>query len=193
MDLVTSFLEKNDILSLPKEEQTRASVLAVNTIPWGEARTVEEVLAKNKGTCQGKHLLLQALFDVLQIPYRPVVCTFFWGQQGIHFPANVQTILAEGEWEHGHNFVQIQNPEGLWIDVDVTWNSKLSSVGFRSLPQGWDGSSPFVGLQKIERRWDNIEIHTMKQKLIDDLPPQLQERRKRFLEQFIQWVESINK
>ena len=39
---------------------------AIASIPWGEGRTIEEVLeTKRVGTCTGKHLVLAACFDAL--------------------------------------------------------------------------------------------------------------------------------
>ena len=153
--MLQDFLQKNGIQG---KDQLIQLAHAVNGIPWGEARTVEEVLEKNIGTCTGKHLILQACFDELGIVYRPVVCTFKWSDQGLGLPEHLQSILDEGEWVHGHNFVQIQNEDGEWIDLDVTWDSPLSSHGFQPLPQDWDGNSSFIGVRNIIDRWDGASI-----------------------------------
>ncbi len=190
---VKSFLMDAGIYSLPVPGRLAATAQAVAKIPWGEGRTIEDVLATRKvGTCTGKHLVLQACFDELGIRYRTVVCTFRWGEQGIRYPENLKAILAQGEWEHGHNFLQIEDGKGKYIDIDITWNPELAPYGFRTFPVDWDGKTSFVGLDKVVRRWDGAGIKEKKSELIDSLAPEVRQRRERFLELFISWVGSIN-
>lgn len=190
---IRGYLKANGILGMDKEERPSATARLVASIPWGEGRSIEEALVTRRaGTCTGKHLVLQACFDELGIPYRPVVCTFRWGDQQIDYPANLREILTEGEWEHGHNFVQVLNPTGTYLDLDITWNPELKPYCFKALPEGWDGTTPFVGVDNIIRRWDGVEIGSMKKMLIDYLTPEARERRERFLKGFITWVRSIN-
>lgn len=164
---------------------------AVAAIPWGKGRTIEEVLETRKvGTCTGKHLVLQSCLDALQIPSRIVVCTFRWSAQDIVFPQHLRTILEEGEWIHGHNFLQIRNDAGQWIDLDVTWDPPLSPYGFCALPEDWDGHIPFVGLREIAERWDGVGME-MKQRWIDALTEAERHRRDRFLRGLFDWVASL--
>ena len=174
-----------------KKEQLTRLAHAVSIIPWGEARTTEEVLARNVGTCTGKHLLLQACFDKLGIEYRPVVCTFRWGEQKINLPSALQEILHEGEWVHGHNFVQIRGKGGKWIDLDITWDPLLKTYGFLTLPEDWDGCTPFIGLRRVVNRWDGVSLTDKKSEITGSLTPELLERRERFLREFIQWIDSL--
>lgn len=191
--VIKKFLAENKITQLDKKQQLIAVVKLAAGIPWGEGRTIEEVLETKKvGTCTGKHLVLQTCFDELGIKYRPVVCTFKWGEQAIKYPKNLKAILKEGEWEHGHNFVQIRNDKGEYIDIDITWNSNLAPYGFKTFPKNWNGKSAFVGIDNIIKRWDDVDMESMKQQLIDFLGPKARERRERFLREFIKWVRTIN-
>jgi hypothetical protein len=166
-------------------------VQAAAAIPWGEGRTIEEVLGtKRVGTCTGKHLVLQRCLDAFGIPYRPVVCTFRWGDQPMNLPSHLRTILEEGEWEHGHNFIQLQQGS-TWVDVDIIWDPFLKAFGFRSFPAQWDGASPHLGIEKILQRWDGVDFSEKKAALLGALTPEMRERRERFLHGFIQWVDSL--
>ncbi|MDH4358852.1 MAG: hypothetical protein OEV37_02845 [Candidatus Berkelbacteria bacterium] len=193
--LISNFL--GDLIS-SKELDGRSKIIEVvrrtAEIPWGEGRTIEEVLdTKKVGTCTGKHLVLQACFDKIEVRYQTVVCTFKWGDQTILLPENLKNILREGEWEHGHNFIQIKNEKEQWIDADVTWNSKLKPYGFETFPLAWDGQTSFVGVRNIISKWEGRNIAEMKKELIESLSKEMRERRENFLKGFVEWVASINK
>lgn len=168
-----------------------ALVQAVAAIPWGEGRTIEEVLGtKRVGTCTGKHLVLQKCLEACNIPFRTVACTFRWSEQSIDLPEDLRSLLKEGEWEHGHNFVQMKQGH-TWIDTDVTWDPALKPFGFRTFPADWDGGTPFLGIDPLVRRWDDTDFAEKKAELIGALSPDMRERRERFLHRFIAWVSSL--
>lgn len=134
--LIQDFLQKHGSVNERDRERLTDLIQAVARIPWGDGRTIEEVLRTKKvGTCTGKHLVLAACFDFLGIPHRTTVCTFHWSNQRLPLPDDLQAILEEGEWEHGHNFLQIQNANGQWIDVDITWDPPLKPHDFRTFPE----------------------------------------------------------
>jgi len=190
---VVGFLQKHDVLdsALGKDKQLLRLLLAVRDIPWGEARTVEETLAKNQGTCTGKHLVLSACLDVLNIPYKHSICTFQWQDKKLNLPAPLQKILDEGPWRHGHNFLIIQTNPDYWVDVDITWDPVLAPYGFAVFPDNWNGKS-FLSVHSYDR-WDDIEVNTIKKTLINSLSPELLDRRTRFLKNFFLWVNSLRK
>jgi len=189
---VRDFLNENNIFSLNKEKQIVEVAKLISKFPWGEARTIEELLITKKfGTCTAKHSLLERCYNLLDIKCHQVVSTFRWSEQGIQYPIELQKILKEGEWDHGHNFIQIEKDNGVKIDVDVTWNSKLKEFGFMTLPDDWDSNSSFLGL-KIRQRWDDVDMKTKKIELIESLSSEQRERRSHFLELFVKWIHSIN-
>ncbi|RJQ17174.1 hypothetical protein C4573_03920 [Candidatus Woesearchaeota archaeon] len=191
-EYIKNFLHEQGIFDLDKEDQIIETAKCIAKFPWGEARTIEELLVTKKfGTCTAKHSALQACYDSLGIKCHQVMSTFKWGEQKISFPEELQKIIDEGEWNHGHNFLQIEKDDGTKIDIDTTWNSKLKEFGFRTFPEDWDGKSSFVGF-KINQRWNNVAMKAKKIELIESLSPELRARRERFLKSFVQWVHSIN-
>lgn len=190
---VRGFLKERGILGLEGDSLLVSVVQSVAAIPFGEGRSVEDVLkTKRVGTCTGKHLLLAACLDELGFRCRPVVCAFRWGDQKIAYPENLRSILGEGEWEHGHNFLQVL-VDGSYVDVDVTWNPHLKPYGFRTFPLDWDGRTPFVGLDKMLWRRDGVDVGVMKEHIVDSLGPLEKRRRARFLKAFFAWTSSVNK
>ncbi len=191
--LITAFIDTGGYTKMSQDERLRSVTCDVAKIPWGEGRTIDDVLkTKGVGTCTGKHLVLQSCFEQLGIPYRITVCTFHWSAQKLPLPKELTMILEEGEWEHGHNFLQIQNDDGKWIDVDITWDPFLKPHGFRTFPENWDGKTSFVGLHPLIHRWDNADPD-MKQEWIKALTPEMRERRERFLHGFFGWIASLRK
>ncbi|MDO8648646.1 MAG: hypothetical protein Q7R81_02580 [Candidatus Peregrinibacteria bacterium] len=164
---------------------------AVAAIPWGEGRTLEEVLVTKKvGTCTGKHLLLQHCLAQLGIPTRTVTCTFKWEEQSIRLPPHIRDLLEGETWDHGHNFLQIKH-HGRWVDTDVTWDPPLATQGFRVLSKDWNGTTPFIGVDPVRTRWDGVDPAVMKPQLIDALSLEMRKKRERFLDAFIAWVGTL--
>jgi len=187
--VINDFIDKLEIDALEARDKLIRVTQAVADIPWGEGRTIEDVFTLGVGTCTGKHKVLQACYDKLGVDYQPVVCTFRWKEQPIQYPQELKDMLAEGEWDHGHNFVRLADG----TDVDITWDGKLAKYGFKTLPEDWDGKSSFIGVDNIIQRWDGVSIDEMKARLIGNLDIKTKERREAFLHAFIEWVASINK
>jgi arylamine N-acetyltransferase len=191
--LIRGFLSTHGALNGTQRESLLSVIQAVAHTPWGEGRTVEEVLStKRVGTCTGKHLVLSACLEALGLPHRTTVCTFHWSEQSIALPKELRGILKESEWVHGHNFLQVQNATGHWVDVDVTWDPPLKPYGFRTFPEDWDGETSFIGLSRLIERFDDAQIE-MKKKWIASLTEEQQERRERFLRKFFSWIASLRR
>jgi len=131
---IDRFLKALPFTSYDKKEQLKVLARAVSQIPWGEARSIEEVFNKGVGTCTGKHSLFQACLDRIGVENGSVVCTFDWEEQGIQFPHYIKEILSEGSWPHGHNFVRIEGK----YDLDLTWDSALSTLAAWTLARSVD-------------------------------------------------------
>jgi hypothetical protein len=189
---VRKFIRKHKLDQLDGDARRIALVQAVARIPWGEGRSIEEVLAsKGVGTCTGKHLVLQACLDALGMPYRTVVCTFRWSEQDVRYPQELFQVLQEGEWPHAHNFVQLLI-DGAYVDIDVTWDPALAAYGFAAFPDDWDGRSPFVGVKNPQDRVEDVDMEARKKTLLHSLSPETRARRQVFLDGLIRWIESIH-
>jgi hypothetical protein len=74
---VYNFLYENGILNLEKEKQIIKTAKLIAKFPWGESRTIEELLVTKKfGTCTAKHLALQKCYDLLGIKNHQVISIF---------------------------------------------------------------------------------------------------------------------
>jgi len=192
--LVQQFIQDSSAVGLLYTEQLSTITRSVAKIPWGKGRSIREVLGDKKvGTCTGKHLVLQACYQELGIAFRSVVCVFMWKDQTIQFPDHIRSILNEGAWGHGHNFVQVKNEQGEFVDVDVTFDSQLQQHGFRVFPVDWNGSKSMpIAFDPIIKRWDNADMPLLKKQLIDSLDKATRDRRERFLNALIEWVDLLH-
>ena len=185
---IKRFLDNLNLENLSDMDKLIKVTEAVAAIPWGEARSIEEVFRKGIGTCTGKHKVLGACYKQLGIKYHDVVVTFRWQDQKIKYPEEIQSILDEGPWLHGHNFIQLENG----LNIDIIFNSELREYGFKTFPQDWDGQRSFIGFDNLLDRWDDNDSDKIKKDLIENLKPDEKERRKRFLYMFIKWVSTLN-
>ncbi|MFC1686987.1 hypothetical protein ACFL0L_00195 [Patescibacteria group bacterium] len=194
-ELIHKYLSHNNIINIEKSKQLAMVANLVARIPFGEARTIKEVLTTKKvGTCSGKHEVLKACLDELEISNSNVFCTFRWNDQKIQFPKHLHNMLMGVTWDHGHNFLKVLNSEGKYIEVDVTINPGLEKYGFQAFPENWDGlqSTP-LAFDKIIKKWEGGDIAFEKKKLMNSLSPELQEHRKIFLSELFKWIKKINK
>ena len=191
-EYVRKFLRKNKLYDLSEKDKLVKTAKLVSQIPYGKGRSIEEVLVtKRVGVCTGKHLVLESCYKNLGIECSQVVCTYKWGEQGLIYPENLQSILNKGEWEQTHNFLKVKNHLGNNIEIDITWNSKLAKYGFKVLPVSWDGETSFYAL-KINKRYDHVDLKSTKIRLIESLSPELRERRIEFLDKLFDWINQLN-
>jgi hypothetical protein len=115
-----------------------------------------------------------------------VVCTFKWHDQDIDFPKDLQAILNNYDWVHGHNFLRVHTSQ--WVDLDVTWDTPLIEYGFRALPNDWNGTQSFIGLQSMVERWDDVDVKSKKAELIATLTDEQRSARQAFVHELEMWI-----
>jgi hypothetical protein len=188
--LVRAFLAPHSLQDVDQGTAIVELAQIVAAIPWGEARTIEDVLAKKMGTCRGKHRLFVAALAELGIESRFVVSTFHWHEQDIHYPPALKEFLEDHHWPHNHTFAQVKNSNGAWVDCDLTWDPALKPWGFWTFPEDWDGEHSFHAVKVVDR-WDGVEIEAKLDELKNLLSPEQQQASEHFLRLFIEWVASV--
>lgn len=189
-DLVAAFLARHGIDAGEPDIALVELAHAVAAIPWGEARTIPDVMAKGIGTCRGKHRVFLEGCTQLGLEARPVVATFHWAEQEIAYPPELQAFLRDHHWPHNHTFAQVKDDRGDWIDVDLTWDPPLQPYGFWTFPDDWDGEHSFHAV-KILERWDGAGIQAKVDELTNLLTPEQHQAQEHFLRAFIAWVASL--
>lgn len=104
----------------------------VRDMPYLRAsdRQPETIIKEWRGTCSGKHYLLQALFAEMGIASDLIACTVTLQLDLTTLPPELAEVLAptNGRFVDVHNYLRLKLPEGEMI-VDATWPLSTKALG----------------------------------------------------------------
>ena len=114
------------------EKLTVASAFAlVRDMPYQRAstRTPEAIVREWRGTCSGKHYLLDAIFRELGMDSRVIMCTHRFTRENTgHFPADLKSLVSREPVPDVHTYLLLKSDQG-WMNVDCTWPSSAEHLG----------------------------------------------------------------
>jgi hypothetical protein len=170
----------------------------VRDMPYrrASARDPEATIAEWQGTCSGKHLLLQALFEELGWPATMLLAPHEFSEQSAPWlPPSLMVEVRGAPVVDVHNFLRVQpaaqlGAEADWMTVDATWPLAARRLG---LPV----NEALVIGQDSDLAVDPIEIHhvppevdamEMKGRILVDFGVEELARREAFLEGLMEWL-----
>jgi hypothetical protein len=107
----------------------------VRDMPYRRAsdRRPETTIAEWRGTCSGKHYLLQALFAELGLPSQVIACTTFTPVDPDRVPDSLRPLYeaANRRFVDVHNYLLVALPSGGQMAVDATWPISAREAGMR--------------------------------------------------------------
>jgi hypothetical protein len=107
----------------------------VRDMPYRRAsdRRPETTIAEWRGTCSGKHYLLQALFAELGLPSHVMACTAVAPIEPSRVPDSLRTLYeaANRRFVDVHNYLLVALPNGGQMVVDATWPLSAREAGMR--------------------------------------------------------------
>ncbi len=107
----------------------------VRDMPYQRAsnRQPETLIHEWRGTCSGKHYLLQALFAELGCPAQVMACTCAQKIEKEKLPPEMHNLwqAAEGRYVDVHNYLLAETIQGPMI-VDATWPLATRQLGLIS-------------------------------------------------------------
>jgi hypothetical protein len=101
---------------------------------------VNSILREWRGTCSGKHLLVQKIFSALGWRAQLIMRAYPIDAADTLPPSLLQTFAGRGIWDV-HNFVEFQVGTEC-RRIDITWPLALAEQGFTTTAY-WDGSTDF--------------------------------------------------
>ena len=134
------------LLSLLKSEAVRRGLLdpvakinpplaftLLRDMPYQRAsdRRPETTIAEWRGTCSGKHYLLQALFAELRLPSQVMSCTTVYPIDPNDVPESQRPLYeaANRRFVDVHNYLLVELPGGGQMMVDATWPLSARKTG----------------------------------------------------------------
>jgi hypothetical protein len=106
----------------------------VRDMPYQRAsdRHPETILTEWRGTCSGKHYLLQALFAEFGIPSRIMACTSSTPVDPDRVPEDLKPLYeaANRRFVDVHNYLLVDLPDNEQMIVDATWPLSARKSGF---------------------------------------------------------------
>jgi len=120
----------------PEVEIDPATAFAlVRDMPYRRAsdRRPETTIAEWRGTCSGKHYLLQALFAELGLPSQVIACTTVTPVDPERVPDSMRRLYesAGRRFVDVHNYLLVSLPGGEQMVVDATWPISARENGMR--------------------------------------------------------------
>lgn len=107
----------------------------VRDMPYRRAsdRRPETTIAEWRGTCSGKHYLLQALFAELGLPSQVIACTAITPVNPGRVPDSMRPLYeaANRRFVDVHNYLLVTLPSGGQMVVDATWPISAREAGMR--------------------------------------------------------------
>jgi hypothetical protein len=114
------------------EPLTAATAFAlVRDMPYQRAssRQPEAIIKEWRGTCSGKHYVLDRIFRELGMDSRVIMCTHrFTRYNTRRFPPELRALVDQEPVPDVHTYIRLETDEG-WMTVDATWPSSAEPLG----------------------------------------------------------------
>jgi len=133
VDTLKSEAVRRDLFDPAAELDAAAVFCLVRDMPYQRAsdRRPETILHEWRGTCSGKHYLLQALFAELGIPSQVIACTTVTPVDPDRVPSALRPLYekANRRFVDVHNYLVLELPAGDQMIVDATWPLSARKAG----------------------------------------------------------------
>ncbi len=120
-----------------------AAFTLIRDMPYKRAssRSPEAIIEEWRGTCSGKHYVLDGIFRELGMDSRIIMCTHrFTRENTSHFPAELKSLVAREPVPDVHTYIRLKTDAG-WMIVDGTWPSAAEPLAMpvnRTFVEGRD-------------------------------------------------------
>ena len=125
LNLLKSEAVKRDLIDPSLELDPVTVFLLVRDMPYQRAsdRRPETTIAEWRGTCSGKHYLLQALFAELGLPSKLIACTTVEPVDPAEIPPSLKSLYeaANRRFVDVHNYLLVTVPDDGQMVVDATF------------------------------------------------------------------------
>jgi len=121
-----------ELINPADEIDAERAFILVRDMPYTRAssRAPGAIIGEWRGTCSGKHYLLQALYAELGYSSRVIVCTTVTILDPKEYWGKMRKLLEQsnGRFVDAHNYLILELPDGEMI-VDATWPIATKGMG----------------------------------------------------------------
>lgn len=170
----------------------KAAFALVRDMPYQRAsdRAPESIIREWRGTCSGKHYLLDGIFREEGMESRVIMCTHrFTPETTANYPEELREVVARGPVPDVHTYIRLKTGAG-WMTVDATWPAKAAPLGMvvnRKFQPGEDmalACNPIDAYQVPEDR----DPQEFKEELIRNFCGSQSDERDRFINGMGEWL-----
>ena len=154
------------------------------------SRRPESIITEWRGTCSGKHYLLDRIFREMGLDSRVVMCTHRFTRDNTgHFPDDLRQLVAREPAPDVHTYIRLKSPGG-WMTVDATWPSSAEPLGMPVNRAFQPGEDMTIACDPI----DTSEVpagedpQTFKEQLIAEFCGHSSKLRDDFIEGMSRWL-----
>ena len=164
----------------------------IRDMPYQRAnsRVPEAIIREWRGTCSGKHYLLDALFREMGHDSRVVMCTHnFTPENTAPFPGPLRPGVSQGPVPDCHTPRRLHTEAG-WMKVDATWPQSARALGMAVNDRFIPGVDMDVACSPVEvfEVPDGVDPQTFKEELIEVHCGSDTDRRDHFIEAMSIWL-----
>ena len=169
----------------------------VRDMPYGRASAPQPqiTIREWRGTCSGKHYLLQSLIEELGFSTILIACTSeFTAANSPWLPPELGATVEKRPVPDLHDFLRVQintTAEGdAWMTVDATWPLASRELGLPVNERWRRGHDMLVACDPIELFHvpEDADPHAFEQQLIKREIGDQAERRERFIDALSKWL-----
>jgi hypothetical protein len=123
--------QKRGLVQPGQTVDAKAAFALVRDMPYQRAssRDPEAVIQEWRGTCSGKHYLLDRIFEEAGMESKVIMCTHrFTGETTANYPPELREVVARGPVPDVHTYIRLKTDAG-WMTVDATWPAKAEPLG----------------------------------------------------------------
>lgn len=153
-------------------------------------REPEAIIQEWRGTCSGKHYLLDQIFREEGLESRVIMCTHRFTEKTTgDFPRESREVVARGPVPDVRTYIRL-NTEAGWMTVDVTRPTKAASLGMTVNSVFESGNDMTLACSPIETYEvpEGRDPPEFKEELIEIFCGSQTDHRDRFINGLSEWL-----
>ena len=183
---------KRDLIASDEALTVESAFALVRDMPYQRASTrrPESIIEEWRGTCSGKHYLLDQIFREMGMDSRVIMCTHrFTRDNTEHFPPDLRALTSQEPVPDVHTYIRLESPAG-WMTVDATWPSSSQPLGMPVNQAFKPGEDMTIACDPIETREVPVgrDPQAFKERLIAEFCGESSRVRDDFIEGMSRWL-----